>query len=230
MNCEIIQTLLDVPAHEIPESVMLQVQTHLQNCRNCDRAWQAQRLLATSLRSQPAPAVPDGFETDILARVFAADVRNRRRRTALAFGLAATLLFGIVLGLLLGDLAGRRADYEVSDGRVVLQSERPTTIGVAFDAGTALKEVRFTIDLPAGLQVAGQPGVHHLSWTGELRKGQNLLKLPVIADAGTDGALVAVLSSGSASRTFQLQVVAEKPATFATRLGQRITQALGLRS
>jgi hypothetical protein len=230
MNCESIKTLLEVPAHEIPQSVMLQVQMHLRNCRGCDSTWQAQRLLAESLRLQPAPAMPEGFAADVLTRVFAADLRSRRRRTIVAYGLAATLVFGTVLGFGLAHMTGDESDYQVVDGRLVLQSEHPTTIGVAFNAGTALKDVRFTIDLPAGMQVAGQPGVRHLSWSGELRKGQNLLKLPVIADQGTDGALTAVLSSGAERRTFQLQVVAEKSATFAARLKQQITQKLDLRS
>jgi len=118
----------------------------------------------------------------------------------------------------------------VQGGKLILQSERPTTVGVAFDAGSRLKNVRFTIDLPAGMQVVGQPSMRHLSWMGELHKGQNLLKLPVIAHAGTDGLLTAELSQGSDHRTFNVSVLAEAPLPLESRLWHGLVQVFDWRS
>jgi len=224
MNCEITQALLDVPASEIPDATMVQVQTHLETCPACSKAWRMKRLLSASLKASPTPFLPEGAADRLLARVFAADAQRRRRRTAVSVGLAAILVLGLVLGFTLNEFVTPAPDYALRGGKLILQSERPTTVGVAFDAGSTLKNVRFTIDLPVGMQVADQPGLRHLSWVGELRKGQNLLRLPVIAHAGTAGLLTAELSQGGGRRTFSVSVLSEEPAPLASRLWRGLTQ------
>ena len=230
MNCEIPQALLDVPASEIPDAVMAEVRVHLETCSTCNKAWRMKRLLSTTLTASPAPVLPEGTANRILARVFAADAQQRRRHTAAFIGLAAALVLSLILGFTLNEQITPIPDYTLRGGRLILQSEHPTTVGVAFDSGSTLKNVRFTVDLPAGMQVAGQPGLHHLSWMGELRKGQNLLKLPVIAHAGTDGLMTAELSRGAERRTFSVPVLAEEPAPFASRLWRGLIQAFNRRS
>ena len=230
MNCEIPQALLDVPTSDIPDATMAEVKLHLETCSACHKAWKMKRLLSTTLMASPAPVLPEGAADRILARVFAADAQRRRRHTAAFVGLAAALMLSLILGFTLNEQITPIPDYTLRGGRLILQSERPTTVGVAFDAGSTLENVRFTVDLPAGMQVAGQPGLHHLSWMGELRKGRNLLKLPVIAHAGTDGLMTAELSRGTERRTYSVSVLAEEPAPFASRLWRGLTQAFNWRS
>jgi len=230
MNCEIPQALLDVPASEIPDATMAEVKLHLETCSACNKAWRMKRLLSTTLTATPVPVLPEGTADRILARVFAADAQRRRRHTAAFVGLATALVLSLILGFTLNEQITPIPDYTLRGGRLILQSERPTTVGVAFNAGSTLKNVHFTVDLPAGMQVAGQPGLHHLSWMGELRKGQNLLKLPVIAHAGTNGLMTAELSRGTERRTFSVSVLAEEPAPFASRLWRGLTQAFNWRS
>jgi len=228
MNCEIPQALLNVPASEIPEATMEQVHAHLKLCPACNRAWRMKRLLGTTLRANPVPPLPEGFAERMLARVFAVDAQRRRRRTTVSLGIAAVLVLGLALGFILNRSLIPAPGYAVRDGNLILQSEHPTTVGVALNAGSRLENVRFTIDLPAGMHVAGQPGLRHLSWNGELRRGQNLLKLPVVAHAGTDGLITTELSHGTEYRVFTLRVRAVKPVPLPSRLWHGLNQVLSL--
>ncbi|HVC29166.1 MAG TPA: hypothetical protein VNF48_06395 [Gammaproteobacteria bacterium] len=230
MNCEILKTLLDVPASEIPDGAMADAQIHLETCHACSKAWRMKRLLSATLKASPAPILPDAAAHRILTRVFTVDTQRRHRRTVISAGLAAVLILGLILGFTLNQFVTPVPEYAVQGGKLILQSERPTTVGVAFDAGSRLKNVRFTIDLPAGMQVVGQPSMRHLSWMGELHKGQNLLKLPVIAHAGTDGLLTAELSQGSDHRTFNVSVLAEAPLPLESRLWHGLVQVFDWRS
>jgi hypothetical protein len=230
MNCEILKQLLDVPTAEIPDATLADAQSHLETCRACNKAWRLQRLLSAALRASPAPVLSEATAHRMLARVFTADTQRRHRRTVVSVGLAAVLVFGLALGVTLNRFLAPLPDYIVRGDKLILQSEHPTTVGMAFDAGSTFKDVRFTIDLPAGLQVAGQPGVRHLTWVGELHKGKNLLKLPVIARAGTDGLLTAELSQGTDHRTFNVSIQAEAPLPLGSRLWHGITQAFDWRS
>ncbi|MGA9854335.1 MAG: hypothetical protein WBR29_03535 [Gammaproteobacteria bacterium] len=225
MNCEILKQLLDVPTADIPDAALADIQIHLETCRACNKAWQMKRLLSATLNASPAPGLSETAAHRILERVFATDIQRRHRRAVVSIGVAAVLMLGLVLGVTLNRFLAPVPDYVMRGDTLILQSERPTTVGVAFDAGSTLKDVHFTIDLPAGMQVAGQPGLRHLTWVGELHKGKNLLKLPVIAHAGTDGLLTAELSQGSDHRTFNVSIQAEAPLPLGRRLWHGITQA-----
>ncbi|MGH2509605.1 MAG: hypothetical protein ACRDHZ_19685 [Ktedonobacteraceae bacterium] len=230
MNCEFAQALADVPTTEIPETTMAQVKAHLETCGICNKTWRMKRLLSATLRASPAPALPEGLKDRLLARVFAAEAERHRRRIAISFGLAAVLVLGLILGFTLSEHLTTVPEYAYHDGTLILQSERPITVGVAFNSGSTLENVRFTIDLPTGMHVAGEPSLHHLSWVGELRKGQNLLKLPIVAHAGTVGLITAELTQGAAHRTFSVSVLAQEPASLGSRLWRGLTQVFNRQS
>ena len=222
MNCEISQSLLDVPAAEIPAAARAQIQAHLETCAACRTTWRTQRLLGAALAAVPAPDFSEAAGQRLLARVFAADSHRQQRKLLTAA--AAVLVAGLAVALALVRYTPTPG-YEFHDGTLILQSEQPTTVGVRFDSGAALENVRFTIDLPQGMQLAGQPGLRHLSWVGELRKGQNLLKLPVVAHAGTHGVLTAELSQNGGRRRFSLAVFTSQPDPLAVRVWHGLTHS-----
>ncbi len=230
MNCEISQLLLDVSAAEIPETTQAQIHAHLESCPACRKAWNTKQLLGAALRAAPAPELSGRAAERLLSRVFATDSRRQHRRTALSLAMAAVVVAALLMGYSLLRYAPRQPDYVYRNGTLILQSEHPTTVGVRFDSGAALKNVRFTIDLPAGMQVTGRPGVRHLSWVGELRKGQNLLKLPVIAHAGTHGVLTAELDRDGGHRSFSLAVLSRQPDPLAVRLWHGLARTLNWRT
>lgn len=222
MNCEMSQALIELSAEEIPPAAAAELGAHLQTCPACRKLRVAQRLLLKALQAGCVPDMPATMPERVLERVFVRDAQKRRRRLSVTAGLAASLLLGLVLGVL---LVGKSApDYSLQNGVLMLPSERPTVVGIAFNANATLENVQFTIDLPDGVHVGNQAEAQRVSWTGELRKGQNLVKLPLLAHRGAQGVLRAELDHGSEHREFTVPILAQETPTGGVRLWQSLGQ------
>lgn len=77
-------------------------------------------------------------------------------------------------------------------------------IKLAFYSGEPLKGAKITIRLPENVALVGYPGRRQLSWTTDLKKGDNLLRLPVIATQIARGELTADIEYGSQLKTLTL--------------------------
>lgn len=118
-----------------------------------------------------------------------------------AFGL--TILTVIFTGLEVRSPSARRgADVQ----RVTLALAEPHTVNLLFTARTPLDAVRFTVDLPAGVELRGRAGVRRVAWSAPLVAGDNLLPLELIARAGGGGQLAARLQHAGAQKTFVVDV------------------------
>lgn len=200
MNCKFCQRLLDsCPAGEPPAPL----RAHLATCMVCRRYWRRQQQVRKTLASFPAPVPPPDFAQRVLRATFTG-IQHRRRRTLAAWGLAASLVLTLGISLGVARFGTPNPGYRVSGDELLLPSDTATTVQLAFDAGDTLHHVQFTLALPEGVEVPGYPQARHLRWQGELRKGRNLIRLPMIAHAGTHGALVAHLHHGASERTFRL--------------------------
>jgi hypothetical protein len=118
-----------------------------------------------------------------------------------AFGL--TILTVILTGLAVRSPSARRApETQV----VTLAVAEPHTVNLLFTSRTPVDDVRFTVDLPAGIEVNGKPDVRRISWSSPLAAGDNLLPLDLVARAGGGGQLAARLQHGSSHKTFVVDV------------------------
>jgi len=118
-----------------------------------------------------------------------------------AFGL--TILTVILTGLEVRSPTARRApETEV----VTLADAEPHTVNLLFTSRTQLDDVRFTVDLPTGIEVTGRPGVRRISWTAPLAAGNNLLPLTLVARAGGGGQLAARLQHSGSHKTFVVDI------------------------
>jgi hypothetical protein len=119
-----------------------------------------------------------------------------------AFGL--TILTVILTGLEVRSPAARRApETQV----VTLAVAEPHTVNLLFTSRTQLDGVRFTVDLPSGIEMNGKAGVRRISWSAPLAAGNNLLPLELVARAGGGGQLAAQLQYGGSHKTFVVDVV-----------------------
>ena len=118
-----------------------------------------------------------------------------------AFGL--TILTVILTGLEVRSPTARRApETEV----VTLAVAEPHTVNLVFTSRTQVDGVRFTVDLPTGIEVNGKAGVRRISWSAPHAAGANLLPLELVARAGGGGQLAARLQHGSSRKTFVVDV------------------------
>jgi hypothetical protein len=123
-----------------------------------------------------------------------------------AFGL--TMLTVVLTGLYVRSPSSRRAPDTPA---VTLQRDEPNTVNLVFGARAALADVEFTIDLPAGVELAEHPGERRVTGHAELAAGSTAVPLTIVARSGSGGQLAARLRSGSDQRTFVIDLTVAQP-------------------
>jgi hypothetical protein len=118
-----------------------------------------------------------------------------------AFGL--TILTVILTGLAVRGPATRRAP---DNPAVTLAVASPHVVNLLFASRVALGDVRFTVDLPAGIELSGRAGVRRIAWSAPLAAGNNLLPLELVARAGAGGQLAARLQHAGSQKTFVVDI------------------------
>jgi len=118
-----------------------------------------------------------------------------------AFGL--TILTVILTGLAVRSPAARRGP---ETQLVTLAAAEPRTVNLLFTSRAKLDAVRFTVDLPPGIEANGKAGIRRISWSAPLAAGNNLLPLTLVARSGAGGQLAAQLQYGGSHKTFVVDV------------------------
>ena len=123
-----------------------------------------------------------------------------------AFGL--TMLTVIFTGLYVRSPSARRAPEPAA---VTLTIGEPRSINLVFASRTALEDVEFTVDLPAGIELENDPGRQRVVGRTSLAAGDNVLPLDVVARSGRGGALAARLRHGGGQKTFVVDLTVAQP-------------------
>ena len=84
-------------------------------------------------------------------------------------------------------------------------------VALKIEAPRDFANVRFSIELPDQVFLADQPGLRVVAWDGALRKGQNVLELPLVAQAGAAGTLVAAVAWGDFQQRLQTKLITRAP-------------------
>lgn len=152
---------------------------HRDACVACARYDRQMRRLVEELATLPLPA------TEAVPTRTGARIVSRPRWLALA----ATLIVGIALGLVLGGGNGR--DTTIVAEPVDLGDATERHIAIAVESPRAFDRVEFVIELPEGVELDGFPGQRSVRWEGRLAEGRSRLKLPLrIAPDAEGGQLV----------------------------------------
>lgn len=155
------------------------------------------RILAERTREADGAtgSVPAGHAKPTLAQ----------RITAFAFlgAFGLTMLTVLLTGLYVRSPSARRA---VETPSVALTIGEPRTIHLVFGTRSAIEAVDFTVDLPAGVELATHPGARRIEFGAELAGGDNAVPLTLIARSGTGGQLAARLRQLDEQKVFVVDV------------------------
>jgi hypothetical protein len=204
MNCETIKTRLDDYLDDaLAPRVRSETAAHLAHCKDCSRELAFRRELIDGLRDLPVPPMSPGFRT----RAFS-QAAGRERRTV-NYDFAAGFSGAIAAGLLVWiALMFWQPGFDPAGGPalqvVQLQIETPSEVSLVFHSGEAIPSVDFELNLPAGVMLAGYPGQQQLAWQDGLKKGRNVLKLKLIAEANVDGELVSIIHHEGRQKVFRV--------------------------
>ena len=158
------------------------MRTHWRACAACAEHDRQMRRLTEALAA--LPPVADAEKVDV-----------RRGLAPRWTALAATLVVGIVLGLLWAD--GDRFDRAdpaaaIEAAPVTLGASGEERISIAVESPRSYADVEFLVELPQGVELAGFPGQRSVSWRGHLAEGRSRLQLPLrmTSEMAVDGVLI----------------------------------------
>jgi hypothetical protein len=174
---------------------------HLAACGECRRRYQHALAVQSALRKLTPPQAHPAFVDRAIARAMRPDAAaaHPRRRAVLGMALAASLVLGAALG----------AFFSMREGpvqTVTLSVDRPETVRMVFSSAKPLQAATLSLDLPENVELVGYGGRRELTWQTDLRAGQNLLQLPLVAHGPVKDELLARLSHGTGTKTFRVKL------------------------
>lgn len=151
----------------------------------------------------PVPPPSTDFEQRVFARLRRQYPERRQGAGRFAAGFATAMAAGLALWFASSVFIPQQPN--VAQPRAIAVTMNQTqTVRLMFDATSDLQRVSLSIDLPPNMQLQGYPGQQQLTWDTQLRKGPNVLALPIMAVEEGQGELVAQLSYGDTIRTFRV--------------------------
>ena len=189
------------------------VMRHLEACVQCSTELSELQALTRSLAGVPAPSPRAGVLERMLrtaAHTAVAPEPWWRGSISRRAGLSAAAVLLLAVGFGLGLQTGHR---NPAGPQIVLAAETiklgrdVQTIGLMLRATDMVQDARISVWLPDDVQIAGRPNVRHLSWRTDLKRGPNLLELPLLATGPHSGSLLVRLSQGSLVRTLEVPIV-----------------------
>ncbi|HKW39501.1 MAG TPA: zf-HC2 domain-containing protein [Burkholderiales bacterium] len=181
------------------------MRAHLKGCPECRGVYDHAVAVQAAVRKLSAPEVHPAFVDRAILRAMrrGADADRPARHAMLGMALAASLVLGVGAGAYL-------TLHTAPVQTVALSVERPETVRMVFTSAKPLRAATVSIVLPENVELVGYGGRRELSWQTDLREGQNLLQLPLIAHGPVKDELRARLSHGASAKTFRLKLEVAK--------------------
>ncbi len=169
---------------------------------------QNDKALDALLKDYPMPTADATFYDDALAKATRDGAKRQRNRwmvtgfgSAVAAGLAAWVVFGLLLGS-----PDTQPLPDASIPGVSIALEQPKTINLMFASNEPLENAMLTVSLPDGIELQGFPGQKEITWETSLDAGRNVLPLTLVAVSPVGGEVFARLEHMSRNQTFQIHI------------------------
>lgn len=179
------------------------VREHLDSCQQCHDAFKRDEDMLQALRALPVPAPSPGFAQRSLQHAQSSGRWQIQKSLAplLSAAMAACLVLWLVTGL-------PRMSYhpapELPTAQVIIKINEQKIINVVVNAPRDLLDAHVTIQLPEQVEMVGFPGKSKIEWKTDLRKGKNLLSLPIVAKSTGNVELVTRINHENKSKLLKL--------------------------
>ncbi|WP_420389906.1 anti-sigma factor family protein [Marinobacter sp.] len=203
----------DLPLHEQEA-----LQAHASACASCSELWEDEQRLQEGIMAQVVPEPDDDFESRVRAIALAGGTSQNstlRKTSVWASSIAAVLALGIFIGMQVGPADTGMSGNDIADatGQTATESASEPgtetalkTVRLAFNSRRAMENVTLTLELPPNAELAPFPGRQTISWTVDLKQGDNVLALPINVLFPGSGKLVAHLDDGTRRKTFSTAI------------------------
>jgi len=214
MYCQTVKLMFDeyldgmLPARQRDDLVR-----HLDSCPACQRDLAGLETLRQGLREMPVEPARENFAIEAIAAAVGNNVPVTQDRPGFLHwfgaGFAGALVAGLVLWGLVTIYPAVQPQSPTASFNIALY--QPQKISLAFNAPADISNVMVSIELPQQFEVVGHAGRRLLSWKTNLKKGRNILTLPVVAKSEGNGVMIARLSRDKETKTLQVLLTTEKP-------------------
>jgi len=206
---------------ELSDMACVEMDTHIEQCASCRDALREEQALRQALRDIPVPEATPGFAARALRRAAAANAvaHHPHRNRTFAAGFAAAFVAGIVLWFVTG-IFGPEGEYGTSQPQLAQLSislHETRRVKLAFNSPEDMERVRVSLVLPDHVELEGYPGRKQIAWYTDLRKGDNVLTLPLSALRSDEGVFTAEIGHGQTAQKIQINLNVERPGV--SRLG-----------
>jgi hypothetical protein len=173
---------------------------HVAACADCAVRLENAGAISAGLRKLAVPPASADFEKRVFAEVRRQHKETPRYKFAAGFATAATAS----LAIWFASSVLMPATQIETPQMISVAMHETQTVRLVFDSQHDFEQVQLSVDLPDNMQLDGYPGRRQLAWQTSLKKGENVLALPIMAIEQGQGELVAQLSYGEKVKTFRV--------------------------
>ncbi len=199
MNCEQLNTQLDAFLDADSSIDLDGLQQHVEHCDACQQRLEEARAIRQALREMPIEPASANFENRVLAEVRR---QHRHHQSHFIAGFGSAVAAGLALWFASTLFMPSTSPLATENINIAMHSV--STVKLMFEVPDALADVTLSIELPANVELQGYPGQQQLSWKTQLKKGQNILALPVLATEAGSGELIAQLKYGNKTKSLRI--------------------------
>ena len=205
MNCEqVINKLDDFVDGYLASGETRAIEDHLVVCDGCNEVVGRERKFRLALGSIPAQQPEAGF----VEQAFASATGRGGYKSgwwvgfSAGGGLAVAVLLLFFLGL---PFQGKDTGLQQLAG-VNMTINEVKNVQLVVNVAQNLEGSIITIMLPEHVEIDGLPGEREITWTADLKKGKNLLALPVVARQLGAAPLVARVEHDNKRKIFEVNL------------------------
>ena len=230
MNCTDIHNLLDDALDgQLTGPAREALDTHLGSCAACRQRVREEQSLRSALKALPVEHASSGFAARALRHAVEVNSTGPHyKKSSFVAGFAAAAVAGFVF-LFVGGIYNPEGGVGVGQSQspgdkspTLLSDSRPPaaeiTIGLhetqrvklAFNSSQAVQQVRISLTLPEHVELEGYAGRRQIAWSTNLKQGENVLTLPLIANSPQGGEFIARIEHGSTTNELRIKLNVDK--------------------
>ncbi len=191
MNCEQVNNLLqDYIDGDLPEAQLKALTEHHQICSTCESNYRKAVQIRTLLQTMPVPPASEGFVDRVLNK---AQHSSDNQKPVIYKAFAGAIAAGFAIWFITASTlltTPVNTQNSTNDIYKVMVSNEIKTIKVAIESKYKLSNVQMSIELSPNLELAGFGSRTSINWNTQLKKGINLIQLPILGLAAGDGEII----------------------------------------
>ncbi len=158
------------------------------------------------MRSIPVPVPESEFFDRALARTVTMTKKHEQRRW-LVTGFGSAVAAGVVGWMILGQPVNDSATVDQAPiAGLTVTIGTPKTIRFSIDSAVDLADAKLFVRLPEGVEIVGFDMQSEIDWTTTIKKGPNILELPIVVLSGTGGTIFARVEHENRTKSFEFTI------------------------